>query len=110
MIYSYKIEDGDIDTLHEYECYNCYDVEMCIRDSFKTSDLGTALEPYLYQIADEMKKYCPVGAANDPYGTNNQWYGGVSAVYKNLTGGDVASADLGSGVESDLSLIHISRI
>ena len=25
---------------------------------FKTSDLGTALEPYLYQIADEMKKYC----------------------------------------------------
>lgn len=28
MIYSYKIEDGDIDTLHEYECYNCYDVDM----------------------------------------------------------------------------------
>lgn len=25
---------------------------------FKTSDLGTALDPYLYQIADEMKKYC----------------------------------------------------
>lgn len=25
---------------------------------FKTSDLGTALEPYLYQIANEMKKYC----------------------------------------------------
>ena len=25
---------------------------------FKTSDLGNALDPYLYQIADEMKKYC----------------------------------------------------
>ncbi len=25
---------------------------------FKTSDLGTALDPYLYQIADEMLKYC----------------------------------------------------
>ena len=25
---------------------------------FKTSDLGTALEPYLYSIAEEMKKYC----------------------------------------------------
>lgn len=25
---------------------------------FKTSDLGTALDPYLYQIADEMIKYC----------------------------------------------------
>ena len=25
---------------------------------FKTSDLGTALDPYLYQIADEMVKYC----------------------------------------------------
>jgi superfamily II DNA or RNA helicase len=25
---------------------------------FKTSDLGTALDPYLYQIADEMAKYC----------------------------------------------------
>lgn len=25
---------------------------------FKTSDLGTALDPYLYQIADEMTKYC----------------------------------------------------
>lgn len=25
---------------------------------FKSSDLGTALDPYLYQIADEMVKYC----------------------------------------------------
>jgi superfamily II DNA or RNA helicase len=25
---------------------------------FKTSDLGTALDPYLYQIAEEMTKYC----------------------------------------------------
>lgn len=25
---------------------------------FKTSDLGTALDPYLYQIAEEMVKYC----------------------------------------------------
>lgn len=25
---------------------------------FKASDLGTALDPYLYQIADEMLKYC----------------------------------------------------
>ncbi|MDD2283069.1 MAG: DEAD/DEAH box helicase [Eubacteriales bacterium] len=25
---------------------------------FSTKDLGTALDPYLYQIADEMKKYC----------------------------------------------------
>ncbi len=25
---------------------------------FSTSDLGTALDPYLYQIADEMVKYC----------------------------------------------------
>ncbi|GAB6170586.1 DEAD/DEAH box helicase [Paradesulfitobacterium aromaticivorans] len=25
---------------------------------FKSSDLGTALDPYLYQIADEMTKYC----------------------------------------------------
>lgn len=25
---------------------------------FKTSDLGNALEPYLYSIAEEMKKYC----------------------------------------------------
>lgn len=25
---------------------------------FKTSDLGTALDPYLYQIADEMVKHC----------------------------------------------------
>ena len=25
---------------------------------FKTSDLGTVLDPYLYQIADEMAKYC----------------------------------------------------
>jgi superfamily II DNA or RNA helicase len=25
---------------------------------FKTSDLGNALDPYLYQIADEMQKYC----------------------------------------------------
>lgn len=25
---------------------------------FKVSDLGTALDPYLYQIADEMVKYC----------------------------------------------------
>lgn len=25
---------------------------------FKVSDLGTALDPYLYQIADEMMKYC----------------------------------------------------
>lgn len=25
---------------------------------FKTGDLGTALDPYLYQIADEMAKYC----------------------------------------------------
>ena len=25
---------------------------------FKVSDLGTALDPYLYQIADEMLKYC----------------------------------------------------
>ena len=25
---------------------------------FKTSDLGTALDPYLYQIADEMAKFC----------------------------------------------------
>ena len=25
---------------------------------FKASDLGTALDPYLYQIADEMVKYC----------------------------------------------------
>ncbi len=25
---------------------------------YKTSDLGTALDPYLYQIADEMIKYC----------------------------------------------------
>ncbi len=25
---------------------------------FKASDLGTALDPYLYQIADEMTKYC----------------------------------------------------
>ena len=25
---------------------------------FKTRDLGTALDPYLYQIADEMAKYC----------------------------------------------------
>lgn len=25
---------------------------------FKAGDLGTALEPYLYQIADEMAKYC----------------------------------------------------
>lgn len=25
---------------------------------FKLSDLGTALDPYLYQIADEMTKYC----------------------------------------------------
>jgi superfamily II DNA or RNA helicase len=25
---------------------------------FKTADLGTALDPYLYQIADEMIKYC----------------------------------------------------
>ena len=25
---------------------------------FKVSDIGTALDPYLYQIAEEMKKYC----------------------------------------------------
>ena len=25
---------------------------------FKASDIGTALEPYLYQIADEMAQYC----------------------------------------------------
>ena len=25
---------------------------------FKVSDIGTALDPYLYQIANEMKKYC----------------------------------------------------
>ncbi|MCP1103766.1 DEAD/DEAH box helicase [Lachnospiraceae bacterium PAL113] len=25
---------------------------------FKASDIGTALDPYLYQIAEEMKKYC----------------------------------------------------
>jgi len=25
---------------------------------YKAADLGTALEPYLYQIADEMQKYC----------------------------------------------------
>lgn len=25
---------------------------------FKVGDLGTALDPYLYQIADEMRKYC----------------------------------------------------
>lgn len=25
---------------------------------YKTADLGTALDPYLYQIADEMAKYC----------------------------------------------------
>jgi superfamily II DNA or RNA helicase len=25
---------------------------------FKAADLGTALDPYLYQIADEMQKYC----------------------------------------------------
>lgn len=25
---------------------------------YKASDLGTALDPYLYQIADEMQKYC----------------------------------------------------
>ena len=25
---------------------------------FKASDIDTALDPYLYQIAEEMKKYC----------------------------------------------------
>lgn len=25
---------------------------------FKAGDIATALDPYLYQIADEMEKYC----------------------------------------------------
>lgn len=28
MIYSYRAEHGDIDTLKEYECYNCYNVDI----------------------------------------------------------------------------------
>lgn len=28
MIYSYRTESEDIDTLKEYECYKCYDVDM----------------------------------------------------------------------------------
>lgn len=47
------------------------------------------------------QKYCPVGASNDPNGLNNYWYEGVRTKYRNITGDDVVSANLGSGVVDD---------
>ena len=47
------------------------------------------------------QKYCPVGAANDPNGLNSAWYEGVRTKYRNITGDDVVSANLGSGVADD---------
>ena len=47
------------------------------------------------------QKYCPVGASNDPNGLNNYWYEGVRTKYRNITGDDVVSANLGSGVADD---------
>ena len=35
-------------------------------------------------IEEIQKKYCPVGAANDPNGLNKNWLGGVTQIYNNL--------------------------
>lgn len=36
-------------------------------------------------------KYCPVGAANDPNGTNSGWVPSVTSIYKQLTGANITS-------------------
>lgn len=36
-------------------------------------------------------KYCPVGAANDPNGTNSGWVPSVTSIYNQLTGANITS-------------------
>lgn len=36
-------------------------------------------------------KYCPVGAANDPNGTNSGWVPSVTSIYNQLTGANISS-------------------
>lgn len=41
-----------------------------------------------YSVKAIGERYCPVGAANDPNGTNRYWVSGVTGIYKRLTGKD----------------------
>lgn len=69
-----------------------------------TTCISNISRNYLYiglNYRQIQQKYCPVGAANDPNGLNSAWYEGVRSKYRNITGGDVVSANLGSGVADD---------
>ena len=37
-------------------------------------------------LEEIQKKYCPIGAKNDPTGLNQHWLGGVSKIYQSLEG------------------------
>ena len=43
----------------------------------------------LTSISSIGAKYCPVGAANDPNGTNSGWVPSVTKIYNMLTGANI---------------------
>ena len=49
------------------------------------------IEQGLTTISSIGAKYCPVGAANDPNGTNSGWVPSVTSIYNQLTGANITS-------------------
>lgn len=55
----------------------------------------------LKTIEQIASKYSPVGAANDPNGTNAQWPGSVHKIFTDITGRRWTAADAGTGVANE---------
>ena len=72
---------------------------MCTRGLIHYNSLDEGIEKFLINLKNNyfdigldtiekiQKKYCPVGAANDPTGLNQYWLGGVTNLYNEMKGG-----------------------
>lgn len=72
---------------------------MCTSGLIHYNSLDEGIEKFLINLKNNyfdigldtiekiQKKYCPVGAANDPTGLNQYWLGGVTNLYNEMKGG-----------------------
>ena len=73
---------------------------MCNSGLINYSSLEEGIEKFLINLKNNyfdigldtiekiQKKYCPIGAKNDPNGLNKHWLGGVTNLYNELKGGE----------------------
>lgn len=73
---------------------------MCSSELINYSSLDEGIEKFLINLKNNyfdigldtiekiQKKYCPIGAKNDPNGLNKHWLGGVTNLYNELKGGE----------------------